>query len=131
MENAAHYLDVLMERDYLLTFLPRAKLTTLHGSHTMFTLWIKHFLRAKMEPISQFSCLVSHNQLSEQTGINFTCFQMEQHLLIHRAVVHREATQTAVIIAEPFLRFHKRAIISSAIMNAILRSFSVNYGHVY
>ncbi len=27
----------------------------------------------------------------------FTCIQMEQHLL-HRAVVHWEATQTAVII---------------------------------
>ncbi len=56
---------------------------------------------------------------------------MEQHLLIHRAVVHREATQTVVIIAERFLRFQNRAIISSAIMNVILRSFSVNYGLIY
>ncbi len=56
---------------------------------------------------------------------------MEQHLLIYRAVVHLEAMQTAVIIAERFLLFHNRAIISSAIMNAILRSFSVNYGLVY
>ncbi len=56
---------------------------------------------------------------------------MEQHLLIQRAVVHREATQTAVIIAERFFRFRNHAIISSVIMNAILRSFSVNYGLVY
>ncbi len=46
----------------------------------------------------------------------------------HRAVIHREATQTAVIFTE---RFQNCAIISSAIMNAILRSFSVNYGLVY
>ncbi len=63
MENAAHYLDVLMERDHLesiLTFLPRAKRTTLHGSHAVFTLWIKHFLRAKMEPISQEKVVYFH-----------------------------------------------------------------------
>ncbi len=53
----------------------------------------------------------------------FTCFQMEQ-ILLHRAVVHWEATQTAVIIAE---RFHNRTIISSAIF---LRSLSENYGSV-
>ncbi len=45
---------------------------------------------------------------------------MEQHLLLHRGVVHREAMQTAVIIAE---RFQNCAIISSAIINAILCSF--------
>ncbi len=49
----------------------------------------------------------------------------------HRAVVHSEATQTAVIITERFLRFQNCAIISSAIMNAILRSLSVNYDLVY
>lgn len=62
VENAAHYLDVLMERghlDSILTFLPRAKLTTLLGSHVcgtsfiLFNLRIKLFLTAKMEPISQ------------------------------------------------------------------------------
>ncbi len=31
---------------------------------------------------------------------------------------------------ERFLRFHNHAIISSVIMNAILRSLSVNYGSV-
>ncbi len=56
---------------------------------------------------------------------------MEQHLLIHRAVVRREAMQTAVIIGERFLRFQNCVIISSAIMNMILRRFSVNYGLVY
>ncbi len=56
---------------------------------------------------------------------------MEQNLLIHRAVVHKEATQTAVIIEERFLLFQHFVIISSAIMNAILHSFSVNYGSVY
>ncbi len=30
--------------------------------------------------------------------------------VIHRAVVHGEATETAVIIAEQFLQFHNRAI---------------------
>ncbi len=57
---------------------------------------------------------------------------MEQHLFIHKAVVHREAMQkTAVIVPERFLRFQNCAIISSAIMNEILRSFSVIYGLVY
>ncbi len=58
-------------------------------------------------------------------------FKWSSIFLIHRAVVHREGTQTAVIIAERFLRFQNCAIISCAIMNAILRVFSVNYGHVY
>ncbi len=43
---------------------------------------------------------------------------------------HWEAMQTAVIIAERFLWFHYCAIKSSAIMNTILRSLSVNYGSV-
>ncbi len=45
---------------------------------------------------------------------------MEQHLL-QRAVVHWEDTQTAVIIVNDFVDFIP-TIISSAIMNAILRS---------
>ncbi len=55
---------------------------------------------------------------------------MEQHLLINRAIVQREATQTAVIIVEWFIWFENFAIIS-AIVNAILCSLSVNYNIVY
>ncbi len=44
---------------------------------------------------------------------------MEQHL-IHRAVVHRQATQFVLRIADE----------SPAILNVILRSLSVNYGSI-
>ncbi len=54
------------------------------------------------------------------TIFSITCFQMVRHL-IHRAVVHWQATQFTLTIAEE----------SHSILNVILRSLSAIYGSVY